>query len=178
MKTTLKNKKSREAYQRRRKDALESGICPVGHNPPRLSAVNRTLCEMCLTNRKDKRNSRLLQHLCIAGCGSKVDNGTKCDTCKTKHLATRFGLTLDECKLLFDRSDNKCNACGSKSTLVIDHDHKTMTIRGILCKQCNIALGASKDNILILRSLIDYLIYPPASFILTRVINKPMSKRS
>jgi len=39
----------------------------------------------------------------------------------------------------------------------IDHDHITGKVRGLLCRSCNIALGAVRDNPDRLRALIDYL---------------------
>ena len=41
--------------------------------------------------------------------------------------------------------------------LVLDHDHKTDKIRGILCRNCNLALGLMKDNINSIKRMIDYL---------------------
>lgn len=34
-----------------------------------------------------------------------------------------------------------CHICGSLSDLVIDHNHNTGLIRGILCRSCNTKLG-------------------------------------
>lgn len=41
--------------------------------------------------------------------------------------------------------------------LVIDHCHSTGKIRGLLCGQCNMGLGAFKDNIQNLKQAIGYL---------------------
>ena len=40
---------------------------------------------------------------------------------------------------------------------VIDHDHKTGKIRGLLCHQCNLGLGNFKDKIDVLRQAIMYI---------------------
>ena len=45
----------------------------------------------------------------------------------------------------------------NKKRLAIDHCHKTMKIRGLLCHKCNVSLGALNDSIEILQSAIDYL---------------------
>lgn len=40
----------------------------------------------------------------------------------------------------------ECTICASKSNLVVDHDHKTNKIRGMLCNRCNQGLGQFKDD--------------------------------
>lgn len=39
-----------------------------------------------------------------------------------------------------------CTICGDEDDLVIDHDHKSNKIRGILCNRCNKGLGLFRDN--------------------------------
>lgn len=139
-----------------------NGLCVVGDNNP--AALGKALCEICLQYRRDKTKERKLLSLCNAGCGSTVTTKSKCEKCRIKHLAIKFGLSVEDCLLLF--KNNMCMICKTDWPLVIDHDHKTGKVRGVLCKQCNIALGGAKDNIDILSSLIEYLKSPPASTIL------------
>jgi Recombination endonuclease VII len=47
---------------------------------------------------------------------------------------------------------------GQKSTRwVLDHDHETHRFRGWLCHNCNMGIGAFKDNHQILKRAIEYL---------------------
>jgi len=39
-----------------------------------------------------------------------------------------------------------CTICGEEESLVVDHDHKTNQIRGMLCNRCNKGLGLFRDN--------------------------------
>lgn len=45
------------------------------------------------------------------------------------------------------------------SHLHVDHCHARNMVRGLLCQQCNIGLGAFKDTIASFRSAVSYLRY-------------------
>ncbi len=66
---------------------------------------------------------------------SKQDN-------KDRKRAAKYGLTLEE----FRSMPKCCEVCGSEDLLCIDHDEKTKEVRGILCSQCNTALGLLKED--------------------------------
>lgn len=56
----------------------------------------------------------------------------------------------------------KCGICkadnnGKRKRMFLDHDHKTLKFRGLLCSKCNSGLGFFGDDIMILRSAIAYL---------------------
>ena len=51
----------------------------------------------------------------------------------------------------------ECVICGSKEKLVIDHDHKTQKVRGMLCNHCNRGLGHFRDDPLLLEFAAQYL---------------------
>jgi hypothetical protein len=50
-----------------------------------------------------------------------------------------------------------CEGCGATENLHVDHEHVSGDIRGVLCRSCNTALGAVKDDISILIRLLAYL---------------------
>lgn len=67
---------------------------------------------------------------------------------------------------LYDRrlaeQGNVCAICGTdtpggKGQFHADHNHKTSQPRGVLCHNCNVALGNFQDNQEILRAAIEYL---------------------
>jgi hypothetical protein len=70
---------------------------------------------------------------------------------------------------LRETQDNSCAICKTKvediphatfkyNPLVIDHDHETGTVRGLLCPTCNSMLGHAQDNPHILLEAAQYLI--------------------
>ena len=72
-----------------------------------------------------------------------------------------YSITVDEVELL--QKIESCAVCGKhKSTerygkLHIDHCHETGTIRGMLCGNCNTALGLLQDDPDNIRELLNYL---------------------
>lgn len=82
--------------------------------------------------------------------------------------ARKHGLSPNELVELHTRQAGRCaNArCTNqyelyyddhRNGLQIDHDHDTGTVRGLLCKPCNSALGHAKDDLERLRGLVEYL---------------------
>lgn len=75
----------------------------------------------------------------------------------------QYDLSLEEFNSMLDLQDHKCAICGysdrsvPKMFPVIDHCHTTGVIRGLLCANCNHALGKFKDNPETLRRAIEYL---------------------
>jgi 5-methylcytosine-specific restriction endonuclease McrA len=74
-----------------------------------------------------------------------------------KRFLKRFGLTHEI------RTGEKCWICGDpgqKEKLVIDHDHSKKgieSIRGILCRRCNLAIGNMRDDPKLLLRAAEYL---------------------
>ena len=160
------SEKVKARNKRKTSKAKELGVCYAHLNVK--VASGKTLCDECLLYRKERRKELLSKGLCLS-CRKPNTNGeTKCDECKRRHLASRFGLSEDECVKLFS-AQKGCYICGCEWPLVIDHSHLTGQVRGVLCKQCNISLGGAKDNPDTLKKLIDYLSNPPAEQIIGEV---------
>lgn len=84
------------------------------------------------------------------------------DRVRKKALRNRYGITLEQYKMLVEQQDHRCLICKAHRSylsrdLVVDHCHKTKKIRGLLCNLCNLGLGYFKDNDKNLRSAIEYL---------------------
>lgn len=68
-----------------------------------------------------------------------------------------FGMSLDDYAAVFKEQGGRCKICPETDKLVIDHDHVTGKVRGILCRKCNHGLGCFRDNTDYLKGAIDYL---------------------
>jgi len=55
------------------------------------------------------------------------------------------------------KSVKQCEICKSEEKLVVDHDHITGHVRGMLCNHCNRGLGHFRDNVHNLELAIKYL---------------------
>lgn len=73
----------------------------------------------------------------------------------------RRGITKDQYNIVFNIQEGKCAICKQPSkdgsSLAMDHNHKTNEFRGLLCKECNRALGLFGDNIDVLQNAVTYL---------------------
>lgn len=61
----------------------------------------------------------------------------------------KYGITADDYDLLFIQQGGKCAACGVPPTgenLVVDHNHTTGQVRGLLHRGCNAAIGHFRDD--------------------------------
>jgi len=81
-----------------------------------------------------------------------------------RRLRSSYNLTFDELMSIYNAKDKKCKICGDvyekvskHGGLHIDHCHSSGKVRGLLCAKCNMLLGVSRDNVVILQSAIDYL---------------------
>ena len=76
-------------------------------------------------------------------------------------LEYKYNLTHEDWLAIWDNQDGKCTICGklfeNPSDACVDHSHETDEIRGLLCRQCNAALGLFKDDVKILNNAIEYL---------------------
>lgn len=73
-------------------------------------------------------------------------------------LKTKYNISINDLEILKIKQDNKCAICNKKRKLVIDHNHINNKIRGLLCNQCNTALGLLEDNVDRLNNAVNYLI--------------------
>ena len=86
-----------------------------------------------------------------------------CKPCRaTLHLKRVYGLNDHQYKEMV-RTTPHCPICGSEEPLVVDHDHSTQEVRGLICNSCNLGLGKFKDNIQSLKNAIAYLNNEPLS---------------
>ncbi len=82
---------------------------------------------------------------------------------RNQHPKERFGLSRKEYDRILKSFGNLCGICSGKETrsdrssLSLDHCHRTGKIRGALCSRCNTILGFAKDDPILLTNAAAYL---------------------
>jgi hypothetical protein len=84
----------------------------------------------------------------------------------SNYLKRNYGIGFDKYLSLLEDQKKLCKICNGpgftmKDThnlkLVVDHDHETGKIRGLLCHNCNRGLGLFKDSTKSLQKAVEYL---------------------
>lgn len=71
---------------------------------------------------------------------------------RESNLVRKYGITTRQYDNLLVSQDGRCAICvtdvpGSRAEMfVVDHDHQTGRVRGLLCDACNKALGGFRDD--------------------------------
>jgi len=80
------------------------------------------------------------------------------------HLRRKYGLEPKDYDRMFAAQEGKCAICktpspgGRSSRFNVDHCHSSGLVRGLLCNQCNTAIGALQDDPRRMISAIIYLL--------------------
>lgn len=143
---------SRKEVSQRTKELLQGGFKMCGkckdlirielfsidaHSPTGLTSY----CRPC----KNKENKQNRSHLW------------------SLRLKKLYNITVEDYEKLHDKYKGGCHICGITIAnklgwrLVVDHSHITGKVRGLLCHNCNAALGLFKDRSSLLIRAADYL---------------------
>ena len=78
---------------------------------------------------------------------------------RKNNLKHRYGITEDDYHEMVEKQQCKCKIYGSQPNrpLFVDHCHKTKQVRGLLCHQCNVALGHMNDDPIRMERAANYL---------------------
>jgi hypothetical protein len=148
------------------------------NNPEQILAVNRRSYEKNKTKnkvtqaawraankekiRRDNREYREAnrERLKAYHAEWKKDNRRKM---RNSHLLRMFGITVEDFERMANAQGGVCAICRrpqrakNKRNLCVDHDHTSGRVRGLLCSQCNKAIGLFGESPEVLSRAIDYL---------------------
>jgi hypothetical protein len=101
------------------------------------------LCKPCRAAQERRRYARERDRL----LEEKKHNKRWQRRSRWRALERKYGLYQHEYETLYVAQRGCCAICELRpSRLVVDHDHKTGQVRGLLCSNCNFAVGELGDD--------------------------------
>ncbi len=78
---------------------------------------------------------------------------------KLKSHLSRYGLTIEQFRAMETAQGHVCYICHrpSRPRLFVDHCHETKTVRKLLCRSCNLAVGYVRESPEVARAIVSYL---------------------
>ena len=73
------------------------------------------------------------------------------------HLRRRYGIALEHYEQMLAEQNGMCAICLEAPAQHVDHDHRTNQVRGLLCFNCNGALGQFRDRTDLMLRAVAYL---------------------
>lgn len=120
-------------------------VCSRGHNfaeTRRFRSDGGTYCAVCRSERSKESYHRDKSYYKRAG--------------RQNHLKRRYGLSVEDFDRMLAEQKNSCPICnrflqakadkGTSWFPVVDHDHVTGKVRGILCNGCNTGIGLMGED--------------------------------
>ena len=119
---------------------------------------------------RDGRTAQCIECIKATTYNYKKNNPEKHREATRKYNYAKHGITIEKWESLLSEQNGCCASCGKENTnernLHIDHDHSCCPgtyscgncIRGLLCSQCNTALGLLEDKVDRVMNLAAYLV--------------------
>lgn len=75
---------------------------------------------------------------------------------------SKYGIVISTYEAMATAQDHECAICRTPEAqtgerLLLDHDHVTGKVRGLLCRNCNTGLARFKDSTMILQNAFAYM---------------------
>lgn len=92
-------------------------------------------------------------------CHNRItrENKEKNGGARNYHLRRRYGITAEHAERMVAEQGGLCAICREAPAEHVDHDHATGRVRGMLCFNCNGALGQFRDRTDLMLRAIGYL---------------------
>jgi len=98
------------------------------HGDPTVTLINSSAPEFCMVEWCDSA------HFAKNACESHYK------------ILYQYGISIEQYEVIWKESRGVCLICKSDIRPVVDHNHDTGEVRGILCARCNTALGMMDDD--------------------------------
>jgi len=148
----LLNEKNRR-YREENKETVElSRKRWIDQNPEKAIESHR--------NRQRRYKERNLEKVRVS---QKLWYDANKERYRENKLKRLYNLNLNDYEKMLQEQKSCCAICSAKveeerdKVLVVDHNHLTGNVRGLLCHKCNTGLGLFRDNEAYLLKAVEYL---------------------
>jgi len=115
-------------------------FCPRGHDTKFVGRNKQRQCRQCANEMSIQYSRKYPERI------------------RNSQLKYQYGITLNQYNVLLLKQKRKCLGCNIVAKhLVVDHDHKTGKVRGLLCHNCNCVIGYALENPKTLKNLASYI---------------------
>lgn len=79
---------------------------------------------------------------------------------KKHDLKRKYKLSLGDFELMIKTQGSRCRVCRMSFEIhrpVVDHDHSSGSVRGILCQHCNSSIGSFQESHMLIAQAADYV---------------------
>jgi hypothetical protein len=78
-----------------------------------------------------------------------------------RSLINNFGINADQYEAILKEQNGVCAICYQPEPcnrmLAVDHCHCSLKVRGLLCTNCNMAIGKFKENVEFIKNAVQYM---------------------
>jgi hypothetical protein len=126
-------------------------FCPKNHDTNIVGRIHGQ-CYECRKNYQRLYNQRPEQKEAV-----KKWSSVNKDHRKNRVYQRIYGITLADYWRMYKEQDGHCAICTKQMSLVVDHNHQTGRVRGLLCGSCNRGIGYLGDDPIRLQRASEYL---------------------
>ncbi len=124
---------------------------------PHCRACRAIMSKRHYENNKEKVDGRNRKWYKDNGHTKEFKDGTRNATLKRK-----YGIDVSDYNGMFIEQGGRCAICGKHQSefvhsLVVDHNHETGKVRGLLCRACNLGIGMLGDVLEVMKNAIKYV---------------------
>jgi hypothetical protein len=153
---SIRNEASRRKRLGPRKNRIrpKEVIVPDGHKRCPECGEVKPLTEFPTSKRSRSGYLSYCKPCHLAACNkSREKQGGN----RNYHLRRRYGITAEHYDRMLEEQSGLCAICRERPAAHVDHDHATGRVRGLLCFNCNQALGNFTDRRDFMLAAIAYL---------------------
>ena len=139
-----------------------NGLCDRHYRQERSGTLGSRYCRQCGSELPMEAHKN--RKFCSNECLRMSISVSQRETGRESQLRI-YGLTVDQYDAMLAAQDGVCAICKSpdpngrsgSTYFVVDHDHATGDVRGLLCAPCNSGIGLLQDSIIVIEQALEYL---------------------